>query len=292
MTTKKKISLKETKKYKDVIDELKHREDGLMTLMFEAVCGFGEGFDYQMCRTKKEREKKLAEDHAKYFDIPEIEEFFKDEDDARLFFGINKSPEYVLQDNHYGHWFFQGWDRPHRWEQVEKIINDACMRIYGKEWGKQKQKVPNLIDPIGKAKAIPAKLKNKQGKLDFLELDEKGIVPYLINRKVYYKDTFIGTVKEVKMYYKYLFSKMVENEDWEDDEPRYYKKDFNLPCTYSLILHEYNLKKDAKPYVEFTDWIGNVIPMMDFHHIYVTDDKIVLKDNVNKLLDNAKDMAR
>ena len=50
--------------------------------------------------------------------------------------------------------------------------------------------------------------------------------------------------------------------------------------------------KDAKPYVEFTDWIGNVIPMMDFHHIYVTDDKIVLKDNVNKLLDNAKDMAR
>ena len=122
MATKKKISLKETKKYKDVIDELKHRKDGLMTLMFEAVCGFGEGFDYQMCRTKKEREKKLAEDHEKYFDIPEIEEFFKDEDDARLFFGINKSPEYVLEDNHYGHWFFQGWGRPHRWEQVEKII--------------------------------------------------------------------------------------------------------------------------------------------------------------------------
>lgn len=291
--TKKKVKLKETEKYKNVIEELREHMDGLHYLIFEAVCGFGEGFDYQICRSKKEREKKLEKDHEEYFDIPEIKEFFKDENDARLFFGINKSPNYVLyEDNQYAHWFFQSGDREERWDKVKKIIEDACMRIYNKPWGKQKQKVPNLVEPIGKYIPIPKELKNRNGNLDFTEMTNEEIIPYLINRKVYFGDTLIGTVKEVKDYPKYLFTKTVPNEDWEDDEPLYYDKEFHLPCPYSLYLHEYNLKKAAKPYVEFEDWRGNVIPMMDFTQIYVTDNKIMLKTNTSKLLDHYKSMAR
>ena len=289
--TKKKEKLKETEKYKKVIEQLRTRQDALHRFMFMAVCGFGIGFNYQSCSSKAQREKMLKEDHAKYFDIPDIEEFFKDENDARLFFGINKSAEYVLHDQQYGHWFSQTFDRGARWNKVKNIINDACMRIYNKPWGKQKQKVANLIEPIGKYIPIPEELKDRRGNLDLTEMTNEQIIPYLVNRKVYFKNTLIGTVKEVKEYPKYLFTITVKNNTWEDDEPEYFNKDFHLPCPCSLYLHEYNMKTAAKPYVEFEDWIGNVIPMIDFSQIYVTDNKIVLKANTCKLLDQYKSMA-
>jgi len=275
------MSLKDTVKYKKVIKELRSRHDASHPIMFMCVCGFGDGWHYDHM-TAKERQEGISKEMKENFSIPEIKEFLEDEEDARLFFGLNCSASYELDGiNHYRHWFGQSNERWKRWLEVEKIIDDACQKIYGVPWGKQEQKVPNLMAPIGKYKKIPSTLLNKREHLDIQELKTEEIIPYLINRPVYWEDEFVGTVMKVENFSKYLFTRRVKDPTAEWDEPDEYDKDFYADCITSLYLHEYYSDVTDKSILEFKDWIGLVIPMMNFSDIIVTDDRIILKENTS-----------
>lgn len=276
--------LKEWPKYQKTIDALKHRNDCCHDLIFMAGCGFGTGWNLNGEGQFSERRlREIARDREKYFTISELKEFFDVEENARLFFGLVPSESKVLyKPHHFEHWFCQTSERCENWKKIRKIIDDACQRIYGVPWGKQDQKVPNLIEPIGEYKPIPPDLLNKKEHLDIQEMKTEEVIPYLINRPVYWKDEFVGTVMKVENFHKYLFTKTVKDPTAEYDEPDHYDKDFYAECDSTLYLHEYYSEVKDRSILEFKDDIGLVIPMMSFADITVTNDRIILKENTNK----------